>query len=217
MSDRILKQSPLWYLEARAAAGNAASCIRYAENGLRGHINLRGDAADPAFAHAVARVLATPLPTVPNTTRNGDRCTLYWLGPDEWLVATSGEHAAPVAQALRDALAGVHSSVTDVSGGQTVLVLRGAAVRDLLARGCPLDLHAATFAPGACAQSHLAKAAVLLRPLPDHGMEVIVRRSFADYLWAWIEVAAAEYGLMPAAGRDPASDATSTTTETANA
>jgi sarcosine oxidase subunit gamma len=206
MPDPILQQSPLSYLQARdGAARAAASCIRYAEIGLRGHVNLRGNAADPAFADAAARALGTALPTLANTTRDGDRCTVYWLGPDEWLVVTPGENAASIAKALAGALRGVHSSVTDVSGGQTILVLRGASVRELLAKGCPLDLHPAAFAPGACAQSHLARAAVLLRPLSDEAMEIIVRRSFADYLWAWIEAAGAEYGLARDDRHDPAS------------
>lgn len=207
MPDRIVQQSPLWYLKARQVPAIVApSCIRYWENELQGHLNLRGDAADPAFAEAVARVLGAPLPAAPNTTRVSGPCTICWLGPDEWLVVTSEDRAAPLAQALRQALEGVHSSVTDVSGGQTILVLRGAAVRDLLAKGCPLDVHPAAFAPGACAQSHLAKAPVLLRALQDDTMEIVVRRSFADYLWAWIEVAAAEYGLVRSAERIPRDD-----------
>jgi hypothetical protein len=50
---------------------------------------------------------------------------------------------------------------------------------------------------------------VLLRPLPDDGMEIIVRRSFADYLWSWLEVAAAEYGLAPGAERSSQGDGSS--------
>ena len=49
---------------------------------------------------------------------------------------------------------------------------------------------------GACAQTRLAKAPVLVRRLDDGGAyEIVVRRSFADYLWLWLEDAAAEYGL----------------------
>jgi sarcosine oxidase subunit gamma len=210
MSDPILEQSPLWYLASRPVpAKAAASCVRYWENALQGHINLRGNASDPAFRESVARVLGTALPTAPNTTSAGEHCTAYWLGPDEWLVVTPGEREAGFAAGLRKALEGIHASVTEVSGGQTILVLRGAAVRDLLAKGSPFDLHAPAFAPGACAQTHLAKAAVLLRPLPDDGMEIIVRRSFADYLWSWLEVAAAEYGLAPGAERSSQGDGSS--------
>lgn len=175
--------------------------IRYIENRLQGHINLRGDAADVRFVNAVERVLGAAPPPAANTTRIAADIVVYWLGPDEWLVVTPGDREQQVADGLRTALNGVHSSVTVVSGGQTILVLRGAQVRDLLAKSCPFDLHSPAFRPGACAQTHLAKAGVLLRPLGDDEIEIIVRRSFADYLWSWIEVAGAEYGLVPDAAR----------------
>jgi sarcosine oxidase, subunit gamma len=119
-----------------------------------------------------------------------------WLGPDEWLLVTPEGRCAAIEAALRTALVGVRSAVTDISGGQTVVALRGGAVRDLLAKGCPLDLHPRVFAAGQCAQSHLAKAPVLIRQLDgEPSFEIVVRRSYADYLWLWLEDAAAEYGL----------------------
>ena len=69
-------------------------------------------------------------------------------------------------------------------------------MRDLLAKGCPVDLHPSVFDVGQCAQSHLAKAPILLRQVDrEPTFEIIVRRSFADYFWTWLEDAAAEYGL----------------------
>ena len=47
-----------------------------------------------------------------------------------------------------------------------VVVLRGGPVYDLLAKGCPLDLHPKVFDIGQWAQSHLAKGPVLLRLAP---------------------------------------------------
>jgi heterotetrameric sarcosine oxidase gamma subunit len=204
MSERISKQSPLWYVSARPGPSIApATAIRYFENGLRAHINLRGDPADVRFAGAAERVLGAALPTAANTTRVAGDIVVYWLGPDEWLAVAPGEREHEIVDAFRAALDGVHSSVTPVTGGQTILVLRGAHVRDLLAKGCPFDLHSPAFRAGACAQTHLAKAGVLLRPLGEEGIEIVVRRSFADYLYKWLETAAAEYGWMHATGDPP--------------
>ena len=53
---------------------------------------------------------------------------------------------------------------------------------------------------GQCAQSHLAKAPILIGQIENQPyFELIFRRSFADYLWTWLEGAAAEYGLEVAA------------------
>ncbi len=54
-------------------------------------------------------------------------------------------------------------------------------MRDVLARGCPLDLHPRAFKPGQCAQSHYFKSSIVLIPTGDDAFEIVVRRSFADY------------------------------------
>ena len=60
-----------------------------------------------------------------------------------------------------------------------------------LATDCPLDLHAREFKVGQCAQTRLARAGMTLSPLADgSGFEVIIRRSFADYLLLWLQDAA---------------------------
>ena len=198
MPDRTLRQSPLerFGLRARQAAAPHDAAIRCWEAAFLGHINLRGDAGEPQFASAIESVLGAGLPTTPNTTGGGRGITIYWLGPDEWLIVTSGERERDIATELRAALGAIFSAVTELGGGQTVVVLRGAAVRELLAKACPLDFHPRSFPAGTCAQSRLAKAPVLLRPLDEDGaFEIVIRRSFADYFWLWLEDAAAEYGL----------------------
>ena len=89
--------------------------------------------------------------------------------------------------ALRAALVGKHFSVVQVGSGNTTLSVQGAAAADLLSRGCPLDLHARAFADGSLAQSHIAKANVVLYCLKaETSFEVTVRRSFAEYLFKWL-------------------------------
>lgn len=144
------------------------------------HVNLRGDPADAAFAAAVAGVLGFELPRAANTTAAGGSHVAYWLGPDEWLVAT--DDAAALTARLQPALAGSFSAVTEVGGGNEVLVLPAATARDALASECPLDLHPGAFRPGHCAQTRFAHAVVLLRALDNGDIELIVRRSFAAYM-----------------------------------
>lgn len=198
MSERSTCESPLirFELDARAASNPAKARVVCAERPFLGHINVRGDAGDPRFIASVASVIGTVVPISPNTVSRGHDNVVYWLGPNEWLIVTTGEREAAIARDLRQALANCFAAVTEVSGGQTVISLSGDSVRDMLAKGCPLDLHARVFGIDRCAQSHLAKAPILIRQVDAApSFEIIVRRSFADYLWLWIEDAAAEYGL----------------------
>ncbi len=76
---------------------------------------------------------------------------------------------------------------------------RDPAPATVLAKGCPLDLHPRAFPPGSCAGSLLAKASVLIHLVEDEPhpvFDLYVSRSFAHYLWAWIEDAGLEYGVQ---------------------
>ena len=202
MSDSIRRESPLarFNLAARATHPPGIAGVIARERPFLGHLNVRGNAEDPRFVGAVSDVLGDGLPIVSNTVTDVQGITMYWLGPDEWLIVTPGERRAGIEAELRKVLAGLRVAVTDVSGGQTLLQLHGARVRDVLAKGCPIDLHPRAFSIGQCAQSHLAKAPILIGQIENQPyFELIFRRSFADYLWTWLESAAAEYGLEVAA------------------
>src|SRR3546814_8163491 len=101
--------------------------------------------------------------------------------------------------ALRTALVGMAATVLDLSDARTVIRLAGFGAPDVLARGCSLDLHPRSFAPGAVAQSTIAKAGVILHQVDGPEREggpvydIYVARSFAEYLWLWLADAAAEY------------------------
>lgn len=151
-----------------------------------GFINLRGSVDNKAFLAAIERVAGVALPLEANTF-HGDVTRAYWLGPDEWMLQCRESDVANLQQALDETLRGQHTAVNDLTGGFVMYGLRGPGAAELLAAGCTLDLHPLVFTPGCCAQSGLAKATVLLaRPENTDGFDVIVRRSFADYLWQWL-------------------------------
>ena len=149
--------------------------------------NLRGNPADARFMQAVLLHTGMHLPQRANTASIDPQRQLLWMGPDEWLLKVRDAQGEAIAIALGAALQGVHSAVVDVGHGNTTLTLEGPAAADLLARGCPLDLHARVFPAGALAQTHIAKASatVLCLAAGTH-FELTVRRSFADYLFRWL-------------------------------
>jgi sarcosine oxidase subunit gamma len=160
-------------------------------------VNLRGDAGDPAFRQAVEQVLGPALPVAACTTHASADTRIVWVGPDDWFVIGPAGAADRIAAALRTALAGVHHAVTDVSSGYTVLRLGGPSARDVLAQGCPLDLHPRVFKPGASAGSHWFKASVWLWLADDAPtFELLVRRSFMGYVWLLLERSTQECGLV---------------------
>jgi sarcosine oxidase subunit gamma len=175
--------------------------VRLGEGQGLGKIDLRGDPHDRAFMAAVGRVLDLLLPSEPCTSAAKAQIAALWLGPDEWLVTCPAHDVPRLVGTLREALADVHAAITDVTDGRIALRVAGASARDVLAKGTPLDLHPRAFPPGSCAQSLLGKAAVLIHLLDDDlergpSFDVYVGRSFAHYLWTWLEDAGREYGVQ---------------------
>jgi len=157
-------------------------------------LNLRGRADDPGFADAMRNTLGLDLPTEPNRcqslTAEGDDAAgvIYWLGPDEWLVMAAAGTEAALEAALRAARPeDPWLAVVDVSNNFTGLRLGGTSARDVLASGCPLDLHPRMFDVDHCAQTVLAKSRILLRHVSvEPAFEIWVRNSFARYLADWL-------------------------------
>lgn len=168
--------------------------VRIQPVGFRSVINLRGDASDDGFMTAMDETLSVKLPSAANRWTGDDRRAAIWLGPDEWLIVGPDGEAAAVEEAIRKARPeDPWLSVVDVSHNYTALLLSGMGVRELLAKGCPLDLHPRAFGAHDCAQTILARTRVLLRAMDDQrSIEVWVRNSFAGYMARWLLDASAE-------------------------
>ena len=198
-TERTGRRSALSHFFGAVATGSRADgdAVVISERPFLGHLNLRGDPKDAGFMKATESVLGFALPTEPNTVAANGELLALWLGPDEWHVVTPSAAQTPLLDSLETALNGMHFAVTDVTGGQTVITVSGPRARDVLAKGCPLDLHPSSFKPADCAQTLLAKANVLIRCVADSppSFELIVRRSFAEYTALWLNDAALEYGV----------------------
>ena len=188
MPDLFQQESPLVQIKLTDPRGAAP---RIEEKPFLGYINLRGRADNTAFLAAALKVLGCEPPTTANTVVESGEYRIYWLGPDEWLIVTPAGREGELKAALLKALDGVFSAVVDNSSGLTMLQVTGTYAAALLATDCPLDLHPRAFKPGQCAQTRLARAGMMVSPLAhEDGFEVIIRRSFADYLLLWLQDAA---------------------------
>ena len=176
-------------------------------------VNLRGSSDDAAFVAGVSQALGMAVSLRPCSTQafgqnvhsadGVDRSLLIgavervvWAGPDEWFVVAAAGCAGAVEQAVRTSLAGMHHAITDVSSGYTVLHLSGQPVCEVLAQGCPLDLHPRAFGVGRSAGSHFFKASMLLwqTDAAPH-FELLVRRSFTGYVQLMLQRCTLECGL----------------------
>lgn len=148
--------------------------------------------AATGLSEAVAGALGLALPD-PGRAASANGLRALWLGPGRWLLlAEDGFGLAAKLQAIAGPAGGV---VVDQSHGRTVLRLSGPAVRDVLAKGTGVDLHARAFAEDAVAQTALFQLSVTLDRRRGSGtFDVHGMRGFAQSLFESLCEAAAEFG-----------------------
>ncbi len=193
MSKPIM-QSPLhaFGLAAQAKLVDASCGVWASETPLLGYISLRGNSADTAFVEATSRVLGAPLPTQPCTFVQSAKAKLLWIGPDEWMIVCARSALQALLRGLNEALTGIRHQIADNSGGYTQVYLQGKNARDLLSHTSVYDL--AALQPGRVAGTTFGKSSVYMHRQGD-GYCLLLRRSFADYIWRYLIRAAEPYGF----------------------
>jgi len=176
--------------------GRSDAGIVITERRHLGKLILRGEPNDRAFLNGAAKALDTSPPLEPNTTRTSKQAYIVWTAPNEWLLVTSPGKEIALEKKLSDVLSNTHHAVTNTTDHSTVISLSGRNAQTVMAKGCAIDLHRRVFMPGSAAQSQLAKTLVTFWQTDDiPTYEILVRASFASYLWSWIIDAGAEFGV----------------------
>jgi sarcosine oxidase, subunit gamma len=195
MAETLTATSPLQGWSEKLA--QVPPTVQLREEPFVAMVDLRAD-PDGAAASRASAILGLELPTAPSTYVSNDTLTAIWMGPDEWLIAAGTRSAAELEAQLRAAVAEHGGAAVDVSAQRTTLRLSGPDAREVLAKGCSLDLHPKVFTKGTAAQTMLGLAGVVLIALNDAGTDygILVRSSFARYLADWLIDAAEEFGVL---------------------
>ncbi|MDQ4502394.1 sarcosine oxidase subunit gamma family protein [Sinomonas sp. ASV322] len=152
-------------------------------------------APDSDSADRVEARLGTQLPARCGDVGIGTGCSVLWLGPDEFLVVTTASSAEFTAR-LVQAIGTEPGSAVDLSANRTTFELTGRAARDVLEKGCPLDLHPRAFAVGSAYVTQLGPVPIILWKTGPETYEIYPRASFADYLGRWLLDAMAEFRAL---------------------
>ncbi|MEZ5825392.1 MAG: sarcosine oxidase subunit gamma family protein [Geminicoccaceae bacterium] len=163
-------------------------------------ITLRADEESIKFSlrgsMSVAEKMAARIdiePAVTMLTFTGDENRrMARLGPDEWLVTSS----APVDP--DNALDGEHHAAVDISERLLAIRLSGPAAREVLAGGCPMDMHEGKVHPGFASRTVMGKADIVLECLDADSFILHTNRSFLEYLWLLLVELGREHGVRAA-------------------
>jgi len=148
-------------------------------------LRVRPDTADTA-----AKVMQLPQRALQSEDGN---TAIHWLGPDQWLFTSETESATDIMANIDSALSDQLFAATDMSSGLACFSLGGQGSRTLLAMGCGIDMHPASFPGGQCVRTNFAQVPVFIVATGELEFDLYVDRSYAAYLYAWLS----------AAGKDP--------------
>lgn len=143
---------------------------------------------------SMAQVNGAPMASGPGrlTALEEGAMALLWTGPGQWFAVSETLDSEGLLSALEERLSSTDATITDLSHARTVVRVSGTAWRDLLAKGCPIDMDA--MKPGACVASLLGHFSVVIHCIADDTADVYVFRSFGASLWEWLRGGAEEFG-----------------------
>jgi sarcosine oxidase subunit gamma len=192
----IAGKSPLHHadLATVAAQGPQTGGVCIQEMALQGLLTLRCNAGDAKQVKAVKKLLGVDLPTQPLSCGEADGTVIRWMSPDEWLISMDSSKVFDIESAFNDDMPG-HYALVNVSGGLTTLMVSGEHAVDVMKKSVSMDFHLSVFPVGKVVSTVMAKSSATIRRTAEDSFELTIRRSFADYLWLWLQDASREYGL----------------------
>ena len=118
-----------------------------------------------------------------------DTLAAWCVAPGRWWVVADRVRTVEPAAALAGRL-GAAGHVSDQSQARVLIRVDGPRCRDILAKGCTLDLD--RFAPATCAQTQIAHISTAIAATGD-GFDLLVPSGFAISFWDWLTASAAEF------------------------
>ena len=155
----------------------------------RAVVQLNGVSDPGSLAGVLSRlgISGTPKPRLGLAGESGD---LLWTGADQWWMVDR-EREMSAAEA-RDLCGTPDATALDLGHARTVVRVGGPMARDLLAKGCPLDVDG--LEAGYCAPTKLGPFSVVLHCRDGSCFDLYVFRSFGLAMWEWLADEAAEFG-----------------------
>ena len=157
-------------------------------------LNIRGKKRE--FFTNVGKTLNMILPTEANSSATNDKITSIWLSPDEWMIFSNNiiekdNNNYELENLLFSSISKNNiGSVSDVTDQFVMINLEGEKTFELLSSGCPFNFNEFNKKKGSSTQTILNHIDVIIHHKNTNSINLFVRRSFSEHLWAWMNDAA---------------------------
>jgi len=133
------------------------------------------------------------LKSTPGLATDTKSFTALPLSPGQWMLmgkAKSPDFAREMAKKTKGL-----GYISQQADSRICLRVSGPMARQLMARGCRLDLHASNTGAGFCAQTNMAQIGVIIHQLDDHPTyDLYLYSGFARSFFHWLSHTAEQFG-----------------------
>ena len=143
-----------------------------------GMITLRGSITSKGLGAALGK----SLPKVREVVDRKDM-RIAWMSPDELLVLCPKANVADLMANFDKLLCAQHALVSDVSDARAVFSLKGANVREVVAKLAPVDMAPGQFEPGEMRRTRFGQIAAAFWMTGEDEVTIICFRSVAEYMY----------------------------------
>ncbi len=141
---------------------------------------------------ALRSVLVGDLPArIGDVVHVGGRQSLKTGAEQFWILSKDNDNLLP---SLERAIPPQIGAITSLSHSRTCIFVAGAAARELLAKGVPLDFHPDHFLVDQFALTGLHHSPVLIHRRAEDIYDIYALRTYALSVWEWILDAALSFG-----------------------
>lgn len=131
----------------------------------------------------------------PGRVEAGNGKTVIWIAPQTWLVTQRRSDANDRIGQLASVAGSAGVSVVDQTFGYAALRIAGERTRDVLAKGCRIDLHPRAFKTGHAATTLIAHVHCVVWQCDDTPtFELLIPSTLAQHVFEWLCIGASEFG-----------------------
>ena len=145
-----------------------------------------------AFGDAMRSTLKVELPTRIGDVVHVDGRRLLKTGAAQYWIIT--RHDDDILPSVQRAVPAHSGAITPLTHSRTCIFIEGAAARELLAKGVPLDFHPDVFRIDQFALTGLHHTPVLIHRRGEDLYELYALRTFGLSVWEWLTDAALPFG-----------------------
>ena len=192
---RDIRRSSASHLAGAMEAGSVEGTVVLKEGPFQTMVGVR--VAPGSEGGARIGTVTGGLPARCGEVTGTDSVSVLWLGPAEFLVVAPEEAhdslGGDLIGSLTAALGDSPGQVVDLSANRTTFELSGPRARAVLEKGCALDLHPRSFAPGTAVSTEVGNIPAILFKTGEDSFRLFPRASLAEFLGRWLLDAMREF------------------------